>query len=406
MSASCIDISYAQGNNIDFNKVKRAGVTTVIIRIGYGREVSQKDSCFERNYEQAKSVGLKIGGYWYSYANSVSDAEKEARACLKCASSKNFDLPIYYDMEESSQAASHSATTLTNMAKAFCNAIKRGGYSAGVYSNLNWFMNHLHYSELRKLYSIWLAQWGSRRSYDCDIWQYSSAGKVDGISVDVDENVILNPSLPGSNGSVYPPTTIIGTDTTLIDKSLINYEALDPYVVTIDRNTESVNYASLKETGVSGVLIEAGRLYDSTHKEQNYRNPRLDAQAHAASDADVPFGLYTDVRARSVDEAKKELYELSFCVRRYPPALGVWLRLNLVKSRSQNNKIIDTYYTELVKLGLKGKIGFYANESQLSKIDWKKYSEDWYLWLDKHVSKIGDIDQLLTPDFFVLGGNR
>ena len=404
MGASCIDISYAQGNNINFRKVKASGVTAVIIRIGYGREVSQKDSCFERNYREAKAVGIKVGGYWYSYADSVADAGKEAQACLKCINNKHFDLPIYYDMEESSQAASHSATTLTNMAKAFCNAIKRGGYSAGVYSNPNWFINHLHYSELRKLYSIWLAQWGSQRSYDCDIWQYSSTGRVDGISVDVDENVILNSSFSGSSGSTSSETIATDVVTNVIDASLIDYEALDPYIVTIDRNTKSVNYSALKDLGVSGVMIEAGVLYDSAHQEISYRNPQLDTQAHAASDADVPFALYTDVRSKSVDEAKKELYELSFCVRRYPPALGVWLRLNLTKSKSVNNKIIDTYYTELVKLGLKGKIGFYATESQLDKIDWRKYSEDWYLWLDKHVSRMGDIDQLLTPEFFVLGG--
>lgn len=404
MSASCIDISYAQGSNINFNKVKAAGVTTVIIQIGYGRELYQKDKCFERNYKQARSVGMKIGGYWYSYANSIADAKKEAQTCLKCINGKKFDLPIYYDMEENSQATSHSRSVLTNMAKTFCNTIKQGGYNAGVYSNPNWFHNYLDYKELKQMYSIWLAEWGSKRSYECDIWQYSSTGRIDGINTDVDLNLIVNSSLSGSNNNSGTTSSIVTTSTesTTIDISSIDYEAIDPYIVRIDRNTKSVDYSALKRSRVSGVIIEAGVLYDNTHKEISYRNPKLDEQAHAASDADVPFALYTDVRARSIAEAKKELYELSFCVRRYPPALGVWLRLNLVKSVSQNNKIIDTYYTELVKLGLKDKIGFYATKKQLKQIDWSKYCDTWYLWWDSHVNEISEIDRLLTPQFFVV----
>lgn len=399
MSIQCVDISYAQGNNIDFKMLKASGVNTVIIRIGFGKETSQKDSCFERNYREAKAVGLKVGGYWYSYAQNIADAQREAKACLHCIGKKSFDLPIYFDMEDLSQM-SISKSTCTSMAKNFCNIIKQAGYSPGVYSFYSWFLTNWDYNELKSLYSIWLGHVASKPGLSCDIWQYTFTARVSGIPTDVDANIVYKSSLSGgvSSGSV----SIDDSASATIDPSSIDYEALDPYIVTIDRNTKDVNYNALKKLGVSGVLIEAGRLYDSIHKEQSYRNPKLDAQAHAASDADVPFALYTDVRSRSVDEAKKELYELSFCVRRYPPALGVWLRLNLVKSKSENNKIIDTYYKELVKLGLKGKVGFYATESQISKIDWTKYSDDWYLWLDKHVTRIADIDQLLTPEFFVL----
>lgn len=186
----------------------------------------------------------------------------------------------------------------------------------------------------------------------------------------------------------------------------VDYNQLTPYIITIDRYTKSIKYKELKEMGVSGVMIEAGRLYSNSHKEQSYRNPKLDEQVRAASDADVPFALYTDVRARSVEEGRKELYELSFCIRRYPPALGVWLYLNLSKSKSENNKIIDLYYKELVALGLKNKIGFYTTKEQLDKIDWKKYSEEWYLWINKHVSRIDDMNQLLTPEFFVVGSDQ
>lgn len=71
----------------------------MIIRAGYGKEKSQKDNMFETNYKKAKSAGLKVGAYWFSYAMSPSTATAEADACLSCIKGKKFELPVYYDME-------------------------------------------------------------------------------------------------------------------------------------------------------------------------------------------------------------------------------------------------------------------------------------------------------------------
>ena len=92
--AKCIDVSTWQGS-IDFNKVKSAGYDYVIIRAGYGKEKSQKDNMFETNYKKAKSAGLKVGAYWFSYAMSPSTATAEADACLSCIKGKKFELPVY-----------------------------------------------------------------------------------------------------------------------------------------------------------------------------------------------------------------------------------------------------------------------------------------------------------------------
>ena len=99
-----IDVSCWQ-SGIDYNAVKAFGIDTVIIRAGYGREISQKDSRFENHYRDAKAAGMNVGAYWYSYADSVDDAITEAETCLSCISGKDFDLPVYYDMEESWQTA-------------------------------------------------------------------------------------------------------------------------------------------------------------------------------------------------------------------------------------------------------------------------------------------------------------
>ena len=187
---TCVDISEFQ-QNIDFNKMKNDGIKAVIIRAGYGRESSQKDSMFESHYKNAKSENMMIGVYWYSYADSVGDAEKEAKACLECINNKSLDMPIYYDLEDNSQTKLGKAK-LTEIAERFCETIKKSNYRAGVYANLNWFNNYLDYDKLKKKYSIWLAQYNSVNELNCDIWQNSSTGRVSGYNGRLDTNVIYN----------------------------------------------------------------------------------------------------------------------------------------------------------------------------------------------------------------------
>ena len=190
---TCVDVSEFQ-QNIDFNKMKNDGIKAVIIRAGYGREVSQKDSMFESHYKNAKSANLKIGVYWYSYADSVNDAEKEAKACLECINNKSLDMPIYYDLEDNSQTKL-GKTKLTEIAERFCETIKKSNYRAGVYANLNWFNNCLDYDELKRKYSIWLAQYNDKAEIDCDIWQNSSSGRVNGYNGRLDTNIVYDESL-------------------------------------------------------------------------------------------------------------------------------------------------------------------------------------------------------------------
>lgn len=200
---TCVDISEFQ-QNIDFNKMKNDGIKAVIIRAGYGREVSQKDSMFESHYRNAKSAGLKVGAYWYSYADSINDAEKEAKACLECIENKYFDMPIYYDLEDYSMVKL-GKTKLTAIAERFCETIKKSNYRAGVYANLNWFNNCLDYDELKRKYSIWLAQYNDKAELDCDIWQNHSTGRVSGYSGNIDTNIIFNENV-FENVKVEKPT--------------------------------------------------------------------------------------------------------------------------------------------------------------------------------------------------------
>lgn len=181
----------------------------------------------------------------------------------------------------------------------------------------------------------------------------------------------------------------------------VNWNYLNYYVATLDRYSPQVNYKSLKNNNLGGVIIEAGYLYNAAHVEQYYRNPKIHEQCMAASQADVPFGLYCDCKARSIEEAKKELYQLSFCIRKYPPVLGMWVHFQLVKSKSVNDSIVDYYKNYLILLGLKDMIGILATENELKTISYKdKHQKDWELWLNKHVNSVNQIETLLDPAFF------
>ena len=185
-----IDVSCWQ-IDVDYNKVKNSGINVVLIRAGFGREASQKDNQFETHYKNAKAAGLKIGVYWYSYAESIGDAVNEANACLECLNGRKLDLPVYFDMEEPWQQ-SFGKATLTAMAEKFCDTIIQAGYRAGVYASASWFGYCLNYNILAAKYSIWLAQWASSHSLKCDIWQYTENGNINGVNGNVDMNKIEN----------------------------------------------------------------------------------------------------------------------------------------------------------------------------------------------------------------------
>ncbi len=180
-----------------------------------------------------------------------------------------------------------------------------------------------------------------------------------------------------------------------------------PYAITLNRNSPDVNYTALKEEGVSACVIEAGYLFDAIHvKQSRYKNPKLDEQVKKAIDNNIAFGLYVDVRARNVAEAKEELHELAIVLRKHSPQIGLWLRLLFNNPKSTNNKIVDTYYDQLYKMGLKNQVGFYVTRAQLDRITWDDYYMDWYLWIVDHVDSLDNIDEVLTPQFFVVGGSK
>lgn len=180
-----IDVSRHQGD-INWGHVD---ADFAIIRAGYGREVSQKDEQFENNYAGCKSNKIPVGCYWYSYALDVEDAKREAKACIEVIKGKTFEYPIYFDVEESSQAKLPK-TQMSAIVKAFCDELEKAGYWVGIYSYASFLKEHLSVDVLNR-YAVWVAHTGvNAPNYDKQygMWQYSHTSRVNGINGDVDKN--------------------------------------------------------------------------------------------------------------------------------------------------------------------------------------------------------------------------
>ena len=195
-----IDVSQHNGN-IDWTKVKNAGVDGVILRSSWGwtNDFSQMDEKFKRNVKELNRLGIPYGIYHFSYARNYIDGVEEAKYTLRCMEEAGArpTLPVYYDIEYSSYVGDKSALFYTDIINDYCETIKAAGYTPGVYANTNYWTNKLYDNSLMK-YAKWEANYGPndgkasayyRPSSSTQMWQYTSVGKVSGISGNVDMNI-------------------------------------------------------------------------------------------------------------------------------------------------------------------------------------------------------------------------
>ena len=177
-----IDLSCHNGS-IDWTKVK---ADFVILRAGYGKETNQVDSRFEEYYAGAKAHGIPVGAYWYSYAMNEDEAMLEADVFLATVKDKQFEYPVFYDVEESKQFEL-GKEKLSAIIRAFLERVEAAGYFVGLYGSASSLTTHIA-DDIKRKYAIWLAHWTESTNYSgaYGIWQHSCKGKVDGISGDVD----------------------------------------------------------------------------------------------------------------------------------------------------------------------------------------------------------------------------
>ena len=185
------DISTFNGK-VDFDKLKDQ-VDFVIIRCGYrgsATGVLVEDPKFKTNIQGAINAGLKVGIYFFSQAVNEVEAVEEASMTISLINKYKITYPVYIDVEAANgRGDTIDNATRTKVIRAYCQTLKNSGYTAGIYANKNWLETKFNVGELSS-YKIWLAQYAAVPTYGgrYEMWQYSSTGRISGISGNVDLN--------------------------------------------------------------------------------------------------------------------------------------------------------------------------------------------------------------------------
>ncbi|MBR4138665.1 MAG: hypothetical protein IKT88_01745 [Lachnospiraceae bacterium] len=191
-----IDVSKYQ-KNINWTKIKNAGINFVIIRCGYrgyGSGVLVQDEMFVSHITGAKAAGLRVGIYFFSQAINEAEAVEEASMAISLAKKYGINMPIAIDSEYANggkgRADGLSKSDRTKITRAFCDTVKNSGYTPMVYASKSWFSSHLDVSKLSS-YRIWVAHYAEKCGYtgNYHIWQHTDKGKVDGYSGYLDMNI-------------------------------------------------------------------------------------------------------------------------------------------------------------------------------------------------------------------------
>ena len=188
-----VDLSKWQGMSFNFQKLVDLGCSFVIIRGGSG---VTKDTCFERFYRQAKKVGLSVGTYYYCLDKSENAARCSAKWFYEnCLKGKQFDYPIFYDVEDSS-LCELTKEKLTSIAMTWCDWLEDKNYFVGIYANTDFFNNRFNDDKLC-VYTHWVASWQRNKptlksGNKVGIWQFGGetnklrSNKINNVIVDQD----------------------------------------------------------------------------------------------------------------------------------------------------------------------------------------------------------------------------
>ena len=274
-----VDVSYIQKNNIDWKKAKADGIDFAIIRVGArGYGAAGKlivDDYYKENIEQAQAAGVMVGVYFFSQALDELEARAEALYTLKLIDGYDLDLPIYMDYEFAGgssgrlTSAQISKIKMTANVDAFCGAIQEAGYEAGLYANLNFLKNTVNGQSLSQRYPIWVAQYNTSCAYDYayHMWQYSSAGTIDGYSSRLDMDFMYldpNPAATSDYSLVNSSAYVVGASTYVYSPGVAHTPS-----VSVTMNglplMEGVDYEKFyihnSQAGTGYVLIRGKGMY-------------------------------------------------------------------------------------------------------------------------------------------------
>lgn len=168
-----MDTSKYQSSKVDYSKAKQHGFGFVILRIGYK---TTKDKCFETDYARAKAAGLKVGVYFYTMSKETTEATQDATRVLGWLNGRALDLPVFYDLEDSTQSGAARSMVNAQMYQAFKRKIDADGhYSCGLYTGEYFFNQYINNNGLTE--NLWIAKYSTKEpaiGRQVAIWQYTS----------------------------------------------------------------------------------------------------------------------------------------------------------------------------------------------------------------------------------------
>ena len=196
-----VDISVHQ-KTLTIKRLIDAGYDFAILRggyTGYGSARSKnKDTMFETFYQQSRELGFPVGCYYYSCATNMQEGAEEAKFLYEnCLKDKQFEYPIYLDVEEKRWQL-NKKIGVTDAIIGFCSYLEEKGFYVGVYASLDWFKNKIDTSRLNA-YTKWVACWSKNKPNfpwnAFDMWQDSSNGDANGVRVDTDISYVDFPAI-------------------------------------------------------------------------------------------------------------------------------------------------------------------------------------------------------------------
>lgn len=235
MEIKVVDISYVQ-SKVDFNKLKKAGVSAVIIRTGYR---GKTDTSFHSHIKGAIEAGLNIGVYTYIMADNAAEAALEAQETIERIEpyKGHINYPVYCDIENSKYYDSSFTNKIrTDMIEAFCNTINGAGYYPALYINPSWILYYTEKERLIGKYDIWLASWTdspytpTRFNFGQTMWQWGSE-RIEGIEGKVDSNFcyVDYPSVIKSAGKNF-----LGNKCIITAEKNVDYFETEKYVKRLE----------------------------------------------------------------------------------------------------------------------------------------------------------------------------
>ena len=271
-----IDVSRHQGK-INWKKLK-GKIDGAIIRCGYGKDIaSQDDERFKENVEACINLGIPFGVYLYSYAKTVASAKSEAAHVIRLLApyKDKLSFPVYYDLEEAG-----TEKGAVERAVVFGDIIEAEGYWCGIYANQYWWNTIL--KDGLERFTKWVAKYSTNKpeiNGEYDMWQYTSKGKLEGISGSVDMNICYKDFPAAIKGKAKEPKkdnkaiaeeVLAGKWSVGIERKNkltatgYDYKAIQSIVNDMLKDDEEVVYYEVKEGDTLGAIAKAN---DTTYQE-------------------------------------------------------------------------------------------------------------------------------------------